>query len=64
MKIKNTGFTLIELLVVTTIIGILSGLGVPTYSEYSGKAQQAKSLGYQAQIEKLILLDCINNGYS
>jgi prepilin-type N-terminal cleavage/methylation domain-containing protein len=61
---KKTGFTLIELLVVTVIVGILSSLGVPTYTDYADKAQQARSLGYQAQIEKLILLDCINNGYS
>jgi prepilin-type N-terminal cleavage/methylation domain-containing protein len=61
---KKTGFTLIELLVVTTIIGIMSSLGVSTYTDYHDKARQARSLGYQAQIEKLILLDCVNNGYS
>lgn len=63
-KLKISGFTLIELLVVTTIVGILSAIGVPTYSDYNDKAHQAKSYGFQMQIEKIVLLDCINNGYS
>jgi general secretion pathway protein G len=37
------GFTLIEIMLVLTIVGILSGIAVPTYSGYREKVDSAKA---------------------
>lgn len=36
---SNGGFTLVELIVVIAILGLLAGIGIPTYSKYIEKAQ-------------------------
>jgi len=41
----NTGFTLVEMLIVIAMIGVLAGLAIPAYQEYStrGKIPDATS---------------------
>ncbi len=39
MKSKQQGFTLIELMVVTSVIGILASIAIPSYMDYTVRAQ-------------------------
>ena len=61
---RQAGFTLIELLVTIVIIGVLATISVSTFSNYIDKGHQAKSYALQGQIDTLIQVDCINQGYS
>ena len=39
MQSREDGFTLIELMIVVAIISILASLGIPTYQDYTIRAQ-------------------------
>jgi len=39
---RERGFTIIELMIVVAIIGLLAGIGVPTYREYVNKSKRAE----------------------
>jgi general secretion pathway protein G len=39
----NKGFTLVELMLVVTIVGILTGIAIPTYSGYREKVDAAQA---------------------
>lgn len=43
MKQKHAGFTLIELLIVVTIIGVLSAIAIPAYSDYALKTKVSEA---------------------
>jgi type IV pilus assembly protein PilA len=66
---KNKAFTLIELLVVVAIIGILAGVGLVGYSEFTNLSKENKTKSNHNIFVKFInaqLLKCVaqnNKGY-
>jgi type IV pilus assembly protein PilA len=44
MRKHQQGFTLIELMIVVAIIGILAAIAIPSYMDYTGKAQMSEAL--------------------
>ena len=52
MANKQTGFTLVELMIVVAIVGILAGIGYPSYRAYviDNNRNDAKAALYKAQL--------------
>ncbi|MFI4962504.1 MAG: type IV pilin protein [Legionellales bacterium] len=60
---KAPGFSLIELLIVLVIIGILSAIAYPSYSNYILKARRADAMATLAQ-DQIILERCYAQNFS
>ena len=58
----NKGYTLVELLVVSTIIGILSAIAIPTYSDVRRSVKVARAISEINGLEKEIIGYAVEKG--
>ena len=62
MKSKQQGFTLIELMVVTSVIGILASIAIPSYMDYTIRAQITEGLVLSAGAKVASIEYYVENG--
>lgn len=59
---SERGFTLIELMIVVAIIGILASVAIPSYQDYTARAQVTEGLSLTAAYKHVLAEYYNNNG--
>ncbi len=59
---KQQGFTLIELMIVTSVIGILASIAIPSYQDYTVRAQISEGLVLSAAAKVALVEYYVENG--
>lgn len=59
---EEEGFTLIELMIVVAIIGILAAVAIPSYQDYTARAQVSEAIGLSSGFKTGLAEYYSNNG--
>ena len=62
MNRLQQGFTLIELMIVVAIIGILAAVAIPSYQDYTARAQVSEGLSLTSQFKTTLAEYFADNG--
>ena len=62
MKTLQQGFTLIELMIVVAIIGILAAVAIPSYQDYTARAQVSEAVSLTSQFKTSLAEFFADNG--
>ena len=60
---KQQGFTLIELMIVIAIVGVLAGIALPAYQDYTVRAKISEGIGRLAEAKTSLSEYYAINGY-